>query len=157
MPGAVGLVRTTGGDELLVAHHRIDAVLTPCQLRAGLLEPVALGAPHLSSVVDRVECTGGAVDLGAGLFQRSHPSVADERWFSTSLSAEAVLALVATCPKEIEHPEVSVRISADVELGACAVCVSASAGIGLRLDEVAAWLHGQCLVAELIEHVTASR
>lgn len=157
LPGAVGVVCTRSGERHLVAHHRMDAALTPCQLRAGLLEPVVPGAPHLAAVVDTVECTGGAVDLGAGLFQRSHPAASDERWFATTLTADEVLGLVDQVPADLEHPDVSVRIAADVELGACTVCVSAAAGVGLRLDEIACWLHGQCLVAELIGHASVAR
>lgn len=155
LPGAVGSLRTHRGDDHVVAHHRADATLTPCQLRSGLLEPVVPGVPHLLGVIDRVECTGGALDLGGGIFQRCHPAAGDERWFATVLDADTVTSIVAACPSEIAHADVSVRISADVELGACAVCVSSETHIGLRLDEVACRLHAECLVTELAVHVAS--
>lgn len=153
IPGAAGSITTLDGETHLVAHHRSDAMVTPCQMRAALLEPLVPGTPHLSDVITAVELVGGAVDLGGGLYQRTHPAGPDERWFVSTLRYEQVLAIAETCPDSIDHDDVSVHVRADADLGAGAVCVSSDRAAGLHLDEVAVWLHCQCLVAELIEAV----
>jgi hypothetical protein len=155
IPGAIGRLEIDGGDAHLVAHHRSDAPLTPCQLRSAMLEPIVDGIPRLADIVGAIELIGGAVDVGGGLFQRSHPAHADERWFATTLHPDHVISIARLCPSSIDHVDVSVRVSADVELGACAVCVSADPSVGIRLDALASWLHTRCLVDELIAGLDA--
>lgn len=154
VPGAAATVTTATGDRLLVARHRGDATLDPCRFRAALLAPLRLGTRHLADVVAGIEIVGGVVDIGGGLYQRSHPAGEDERWFVTPLDADRVVAIAAACPLDLPDGAVDVRVCADTALGACAVRVGAAAGGGFRLDEVATWLHAACLVDELIETCT---
>lgn len=150
IPGAVGALRTTDGSRFVVAHHRADAVLTPCQLRAGLLEPVVDGVPHLSGLVVDLDVVGGVDDLGGGLYRRSHPAAADERWFATTLGPDRVAALAEGCPPSIEQSDVSIRIAADLDVGVSAVCLTGPPAFATALDAAAWWLEAACLVEELI-------
>ena len=59
------------------------------------------------------------------------------------------------CPTDLDHAAVAVDIKADAELGASAVLLRADR-IGVRLDAVACWLHGRCLVDELIDQAGAA-
>lgn len=149
MPHAVGHLEIGRSGSHLVAHHRHDAALTPCQLRRGLLEPIIDGLPHMADVITSLEVTGGAVDLGGGLFQTGHPAGSDQRWFATTLRAHVVEDIAARCPADVEHADISVRVIADPEMHVCAIRVSGDSA-GLRLDAVAWWLYEQCLVAELL-------
>ncbi len=155
MPSATALLATTTGDRLLVAHHRRDATLDPCQLRAAIGAPWHPGVPHFADVVASIELVGGLVDIGGGLYRRSHPAGPDERWFATPLTAERIVATVGTSPLELPEGSVEVRVWADSMLCACAVSLSAGPGFGYRLDEAALWLHAACLVDELIESATS--
>lgn len=154
VPRVAATIETFNGERFLVAEDRRDAILTPCQLRSALLHPITPGVPHLSSVIRSLEISSGVVDVGGGLYQRSHPSAADERWFVTTLPLERVLALAEQVPAHLDHADVSVRVLADTELGACAVCLGAEPSVGLRLDELACWLNASCLVDELCHPVT---
>ncbi len=156
VPRVAATIETFNGERFLVAEERSDAILTPCQLRSALLQPMTPGVPHLSAVVRSIEVVSGVVELGGGLYQRCHPSAADERWFVTTLELERILELADEVPATIDHADVSVRVIADTDLGACAVCLSADASVGLRLDELASWLNASCLVDELC-HSTTSR
>jgi hypothetical protein len=157
LPAAVGVIEMRHGERYLVAHHRHDALLTPCELRTSLLQPVVAGVPHLAGMVRSIELVGGAVDAGGGLYRPSHPSCVDERWFVTSLDPDRVTSTAADCPDSIDHRDVSVRVSADVELGASAVCVHGDPATSAQVDDVARWLHRRCLVDELIEPLCTSR
>jgi hypothetical protein len=148
--GAVAMVATSSGERLVVAHHRADATLDPCQLRAALTAPVRPGVPHLADVVTSIEIVGGLVDIGGGLYQRSHPGAHDERWFVTPLAADRVATIVTDCPLRLPDGAVNVRVVADSVLAVSAVCLVAGPGFGYRLDEAAFWLHTTCLVDELI-------
>lgn len=149
VPSATAVVHMTTGERLVVARNRIDAALDPCHLRAGLAAPFRPGVPHVADVVRSIEIVGGIVDLGGGLYQRAHPSTADERWFVTTITARRVAELVATYPVVLPDDAINVRVAADTVLGASAVCLVAGPGFGYRLDEVAHWLHATCLVEEL--------
>ena len=149
VPSAAAVVHTTTGERLVVARNRIDATLDPCQLRAGLAAPFQPGVPHVADIVRSIDVVGGIVDVGGGLYQRTHPSSADERWFVTTLAAERVAELVAGYPVGLPDDAISVRVVADTLLGASAVCLVGGSGFGFRLDEVAHWLHSTCLVEEL--------
>lgn len=149
MPHAVGVIEIDRSGPYVVAHHRHDAVLTPCQLRRALLEPVVDGVPHLASVIVALEVTGGALDLGGGLFQTGHPTGCEQRWFATTLRSEVVEDLAARCPTELDDADLSVRVIPDVEMGVCAIRVSGES-TGLRLDAMAWWLYVECVVAELL-------
>ena len=155
VPTAAAVVATSTGDRLVVAHHRNDATLDPCQLRTALGAPWQPGVPHFADVVNSIELVGGLLDIGGGLYQRTHPTGADERWFATPLDPDRIVAIVATCPLHLPDGSVGVRVCADSMLGVCAVCVAAGPGFGYRLDEAAHWLHAACLVDELIESATS--
>jgi hypothetical protein len=107
VPGAIGGIETSDGERFVVAH-RSDALLTPCQLRAGLLEPPRPGVPHLSEIIRSVDVTGGVVDIGAGLYQRSHPAAPDERWFTTTLHPDRIMHIARDCPTDLDHAAVAV-------------------------------------------------
>jgi hypothetical protein len=156
VPGACGALEMSDGERTLVAHHRLDAVMTPCELRAGLLEPSMPGVPHLAGMIRSIEVVAGADDIGGGLYRRSHPSITHERWFVTTLGASSITTIATDCPDSIDHREVSVRVCSDIELGASAVCISAARPIGSRFDDVARWLHRRCLVEELVEPLITS-
>ena len=153
---ATALVATSSGDRHLVARHRTDATIDPCRLRSALGAPWQRGVPHLADVVVSIEIVGGLVDIGGGLYQRTHPAGPDERWFATPLRSDRIVAIVAGCPLQLPEGSVDVRVCADTMLGVCAVCVSGRPGFGYRLDEAAHWLHAACLVEELIASVTGS-
>lgn len=154
--GAVAMVATSSGERLLVAHHRIDATLDPCRLRAALAAPARPGVPHLADIVTSIEVVGGLVDIGGGLYQRTHPGAHDQRWFVTPLPAERVAAIAGECPLELPDGAIDVRVVADSALGVSAVCLVAATGFGYRLDEAAYWLHATCLVDELIDGSASS-
>lgn len=157
LPGATGSIEMCHGRQYLVAHHRHDAVLTPCELRARLLQGAVPGLPHLAGMVRSIELIGGAVDIGGGLYRRTHPAAAEERWFVTALSADEIIGIARDCPERIDHRDLSVRVSADVDLGVCAVCITPASSATSQLDEVARWLHGRCIVDELVEPISASQ
>lgn len=157
LPAASGSIEMCHGERYLVAHRRHDAFLTPCELRTGLLQPVVPGVPHLAGMVRSIELVGGAVDAGGGLYRPSHPSGCDEWWFATTLDPARITSAAADCPASIDHRDVSVRVSADVELGVSAVCLSAERAMDVRVGDIARWLHGRCVVDELIEPLCASR
>jgi hypothetical protein len=154
-PGTSATITTPDGRRLVVGHQLRDAATTPCELRAGLLQPRVAGVPHVADVIGSIELVGGLVDLGAGVHQRTSVDGGDERWFATTLPAPAIAAIAATCPPDVDHADVELRVCADPDLGACAVRLSAPRTAGWRLDEVACWLHGRCLVEELLDVVGA--
>lgn len=149
MPHCTALLATGAGDRHVVAHHRTDATLTPCQLRVALLEPIEPGVPHLAQAIESLEIVGGAIDLGGGVYQLGHLSGPEQRWFATTLRSAEIEAIADRCPDDVDHSDISVRVIADVDLDVSAVCLSGD-GIGVRLDAVACWLHTQCLVEELL-------
>jgi hypothetical protein len=157
VPGASAVAITHRGERLVVSPLRRTAALDPCQLRAGLVAPHRPGVPHLGEVLARIDVVGGLLDIGGGLYQRSHPAGSDERWFVTPLAPDRVVELVGGCPVQLPDGAVDVRVCADTLLGAAAVCVAAGPGFGYRLDEVAHWLHAACLVDELIESAGGGR
>ena len=89
-------------------------------------------------------------DLGGGLYRRSHPAAADERWFATTLGPDRVAALAEGCPPSIEQSDVSIRIAADLDVGVSAVCLTGPPAFATALDAAAWWLEAACLVEELI-------
>lgn len=149
IPHAVGRLDFAPSGSCIVAHQRPDASITPCQLRHRLLQPVLDGVTHLAEAIASLEIIGGAVELGAGLFQTGSASGPGHRWFATTLCAQAVQDIVAHCPAELEDGDVSVRVMPDPEMGVCAIRVSGEPS-GPCLDVAAWWLYEQCLVAELL-------
>ena len=50
----------------------------------------------MADVVGRCSADGGLIDIGGGLYQRSHPCSVDERWFVTTLADADVCALATS-------------------------------------------------------------
>ncbi len=149
VPHTVAVLTARSGARHVVAHHRYDAALTPCQLRSALLQPFEQGVPHIVDTIDSLEIVAGLTELGAGVHQTCHPAGPDQRWFASTLPSDTIEAIAGRCPADIDHRDISVRVLADVDLAVCAVCVSGT-GVGLRLDAAACWLNTQCLVEELL-------
>jgi len=147
-PGVTVRAATDAGERFLVSAHDPRALMTPCELRSCLLARSRPGVPCLRDTIVELEVVSGLIDLGAGVFQRSHPSEPDERWFATALGPDHVSTLALTCPAELE-PGMHVTIAPDAELGVCIVVVRADPGHGCRLDAAAFWLFGTCLIDEL--------
>ena len=52
----------------------------------------------MADIVGRCSVAGGVVDIGGGLYQRSHSGSTDERWFVTTLADADVCTLATSCP-----------------------------------------------------------
>src|SRR4051812_11378913 len=89
VPGVTLRLRCVGGEELVVAAHRLDAHLDPCQLRAAVLVSPRPGAGRLVDNISAVEVHLGLQDLGGGLYRRGGPD-GEERWFATLLGPAAL-------------------------------------------------------------------
>jgi hypothetical protein len=150
VPGATLRIQTSAGDTLMVSGHHPHAALTCCQFRSALIAPRLIGLPHLHDVITAVDFVGGVIDLGGGLYQRSHPAAPDERWLATTLDQQRITALVAEHPFQLPEDAINVVVRPDHELGVAVVRVAADVGFGCRLDEVAFWLLSTCLTAELL-------
>lgn len=151
VPGVSLSLTCRHGGEVLVSYACLGAQLDPCQLRAGLLCPGVPGVPRLADVVVRVDVANGLLDLGGGLYERSHPGAASERWFVTSLDHEHVVDLLRTGPTDLPDDAMAVTVKPDVGLGVCAVCIRCDDRLNQdRLDEVALWALSTCMVAELL-------
>jgi hypothetical protein len=149
MPG-VGLeLQCANGDRLVVAYQRLDAHLDPCQLRRGLLAPSVAGVPRLADAVVSVDLRWGIDDLGAGVLRRVGDGT-EERWFATTLDAGEATTVFEGCDEGLADGAVSARLLPDSELGVTVACLTPNhPSAASRLDEVAAWAVGACLVAEL--------
>jgi hypothetical protein len=165
MPGITLDVTTIGGDRFAVSRHRLDALMDPCQFRAALVSPRGArgeragagrdGEARFHDAITGCEVVGGAVDLGGGLYQSTHPTRDDERWFTTCVSASDVTGLAARCP--IPHDGVELVVGPDTELRVCAVrCVAPRPRPVPQLEEVAFWLLSACLADELVASVASS-
>jgi hypothetical protein len=156
LPGAV--LRLTAGrhGSMLVAGDRADGDLTCCQLRSALIAPRRAGIVHISDVITHAALVAGAIDLGGGLYQPSHPSAADERWFVATVPFDRVGELAAQCPVSMPDEAMSIVLKPDVELACTVVTVTAGVGYGFRLDEVAFWLLSACVADELIRSLDAA-
>lgn len=150
VPGVSLRLTTASCDTILVSHTCLGAALDPCRLRSLLIADDADAVAAVASL-RRAEIIGGVVHLGGGLFQRSDPSAADERWFVTSLDHESIVDIVEHCPPdERAAPSVAVTVEPDRALGWCAVRVRDERGDTSTLDLGATWLLTACLVGELV-------
>jgi len=141
VPGVTLRLWSVGGQELLVSYACLGADLDPCRLRAALLAGHGVG-------VERIEIVAGVAPLGGGVYQRTHPGAAAERWFVSSLDAGTLAAALAACR---DVPGFRTVVKPDPELGVSAVCVVAEPGLSAgELDEVAVELLGTVLVEELL-------
>jgi len=148
IPGVSLRIATPGGDDLLVSASCLGADLDPCRLRAALLAARPCDAAWFTP--ERVEVVSGLVHLGGGLYQRSHPQAAAERWFVVALPHERILHLIAGIDDRATD-EFDVTLRPDPELGLCAVRVHAAERAQVaQLDDVAFAVLATCLVDELI-------
>lgn len=137
------------GRDLVVAYHRLDAALDPCRLRH-LVAATRRGEPApLLERLTGVRVAHGAEDLGGGIFRSCHGEV-EQRWIPTLVPHETVLEVLAACPIDPPGDALQVRVAVDTELAATTLCLTAAHRLWeWRLDELAVWAHGACLVAEL--------
>jgi hypothetical protein len=140
-----------------VGYGRLDAQLTPCQLRCALLagpDPgPGPGLPRLVDAITAVEVGAGLDHLGGGLYGRGNGAVGSERWFVSTLTHDEIARLIAAPPQDLAHEECGVTLTPDAELATTTVRVASSATAPpahpARLDEVAFWVLSACLVGEL--------
>jgi hypothetical protein len=149
IPGVTLELRCGNDDSLVVAYHRLDAHFDPCQFRRAVLAPSSVGIPCLVDALTGVELRFGVDDLGAGLYGRTGDD-GDERWFATTLGPDGVNEVFEHCDLDIAEQAMTARILPDSCLGVTVVCLTVNErSLAHRLDEVAAWSVGACLVAEL--------
>jgi hypothetical protein len=164
VPGVTLELQRRDADPMIVASHRLDADLDPCGLRAALVtarrhlmdgrsDPSGTGGPV--GVIEDVAVSGGLVDLGGGLHQRhgtDGTDGTDERWFTTTLDHRDVGRLLALCPPQLPHDEVSVRLSPDAALGVTVVRMTVDdPSAASSLDAAAFWALATCMVEELLQ------
>jgi len=150
VPGVTLRLRFVNDEELVVAAHRLDAHLDPCQLRAAVLVPPRPGAGRLVDDISAVEVHLGLQDLGGGLYRRGGPD-GEERWFATLLGPAALGELLDRCPVDVPDESMAAAVKPDEELGATLVCVTANhPSVSAHLDAVASWALGVCMVEELL-------
>jgi hypothetical protein len=149
VPAVALELSTVDGCDAVVAHHRLDAAMSPCQLRALVAAArCERGGPALDHIV-AMRVLAGVEHLGGGIYRRSSGS-AEERWIVTTIPHESVLELLATCPIETPDDAVHARLVVDADLDTVAVCFGAVHRLwAWRLDEIAFWLQAACLVAEV--------
>ncbi len=160
VPGVVLALTCCNGEQVSVGYGRLDAQLTPCQLRCALLAGSAPGVPSLADAVTGVEVASGLDHLGGGLYGRGVGLAGSERWFVTTLTHTRVAGLIADTPHGLPHETCAVRLTPDPELGTTAVRVSAAGHTPANpaeLDEVAYWVLSACLVGELDESRAIAR
>jgi hypothetical protein len=151
IPGVTLDVRCGNDDSLVVAFHRLDAHLDPCQFRRAVLAPPSIGVPALADSLIAADLRFGVDDLGAGLYGRVGDE-GDERWFATTLGVQGVNEVFERCEFDIAEQAMSARILPDSCLGVTVVCLTVNhPACAHRLDEVAAWSVAACMVAELTE------
>lgn len=154
IPGVTLRVICQAGNELLVSYACLGADLDPCQLRAALLADDAHTPGRLAAGITQIEIVAGVASLGGGLYQRTHPGAASERWFVTTLATNAVQELVQGFP---DTGGLRAVIKPDPELGVNAVCVGADRDTSASvLDELAVAILGAVLVDELAASLAAS-
>jgi hypothetical protein len=152
VPGTALRLTSVDGSTAIVSYRRLGAQLDPCRLRASI---IAADHPTGRFVADvrRIDMLAGLVHVAGGLYQATSTAGTDDRWFVTHLPHEAVVSLLSDCPLA-DRPAtdaMEIVVKPDLELGVCAVRVSAvpPAG-GLPLDELATWVLTTCLVEELL-------
>lgn len=155
IPGLVLELRCTGGDEMIVAYHRLDAHLDPCEFRRAVLAERCPGRPGFAETVVAVDVRCGVHDLGAGVYGRRGDD-GNERWFATTLGPHSVNEVFERCELDITDQAIAARILPDGCLGVTVVCLTVNDGAAAhRLDEVAAWSVAACMVGELTDALRA--
>ena len=153
VPGVSLILRCRSGEVLRVADQRLDAHLTPCQLRRALITVPRAGLPHVVDVVVGVTVGGEIEELGAGVYGRRDGG-SDQRWLATHLPVAPLVELLDSCPVEIPDDAMGVDLRPDPELQATAVRITAAhPAYACRVDEVALWAVSACAVEELVRDV----
>jgi hypothetical protein len=148
-PGVTVELSCCNDEHLIVAHHRLDAHFSPCELRTALIAEDQPGVPRFAEVVADAEITAGLHHCGGGLYERRGDQTA-ERWFATLLDHEAVYVILGPHQFDLPHDAVDVRLLPDVQLGVTAVRITCDAVHAGYLDEVASWALAACMVGELL-------
>jgi hypothetical protein len=155
-PGVTLELVCSNEERLIVAHHRLDAHFSPCELRTALLTESQPGMPQFADVVTEAAITFGLHHLGGGLYERRGDLPA-ERWFATLLDHEHVVEVFTSNPFDLPDHAVDVRLLPDPELGVTAVRLACNGDFVGRVDEVASWALAACMVAELIAALHPAR
>lgn len=179
VPGVSLQIKWRDGTISLAAHHRLDANLSPCALRATLGSSLAKDSTYLLESIETIEDPCGLQHLGAGLYRRRRPStsnvhrpagtsqfrggvdrVVEERWFVTLLNEQQTTDIFEECPEGLDSGDVDVTLRPDPLLGTTTVCMSAEVGqtrsMGrisfgqVCLDRVSSWASASLLVGELL-------
>ena len=148
-PGVTIELVCSNDERLIVAHHRLDAHFSPCELRTAMLADDRHGVPRFSDVVVDATITAGLRHLGGGLYERRDEE-RDERWFATFLDHERVGDIFAGNDFDISDDAMDVRLLPDRELGVTAVRVTCDEAFSKRIDVVASWALAACMVDELL-------
>lgn len=150
IPGVSIRIVAGTGEEVLVSSTCLGAQLDPCRLRM-VLASERTGA-RLALTTERVELVSGLVHVGGGLYQRSHPQAAGERWFVVTTSADRLMHIVAELA--LDGPaadDIEVTIGPDAALGVCAVRVRATSDAAFaRIDDLAFAVLAVCVVDEFL-------
>ncbi|TDT17936.1 hypothetical protein BDK89_3549 [Ilumatobacter fluminis] len=153
IPGISFRIVAPTGESLLVSASCLAADLDPCRLRTALTS--SQSGPRLAVTAERAELVSGAVHVGGGLYQRSHPQAAGERWFVVTTPADRLLDVIADV--RLDGPaadEVAVTIGPDDGLGLCAVRVRAESDAACaRIDDLAFAVLATCVVDEFLHDV----
>jgi hypothetical protein len=142
IPGVTVELACCNDEHLIVAHHRLDADFSPCELRTAVLAGFEPGLPRFVDIVIDAAITTGLHHLGGGLYERD-----EERWFATFLGVDQLHEVLAASPVDLLDAAVDICLYPDSELGVSAVRIACDAA---RLDEIASWAVAACMVAELI-------
>jgi hypothetical protein len=149
VPGVTLELEGTDGARLIVAHHRLDAHLDPCQLRRLVVLEGDHRTQQLLRTIRGVRIVAGLADIGAGLHRR--PGTVEQRWFATSLTHQQLEATLADCPMGLPDGAMNVVAHPDPELGVTAVSVVTNhPSFDRQLDSVATWALASVMTAELI-------
>lgn len=149
IPGISFRIVSPTGETILVSARCLAADLDPCRLR------VALATSRSRPPFGRVELVSGLVEVGGGLYQRSHPQAAGERWFVVTTPADRLLDVVGRLA--LDGPaadEIAVTIGPDEALGLCAVRVRAESDAACaRIDDLSFSVLAACIVDEFLHDV----
>ncbi|MAT07028.1 MAG: hypothetical protein CL424_18495 [Acidimicrobiaceae bacterium] len=154
VPGVSLRLIASSGDELLVSASCLGAELDPCRLRAALATDRT--GMRIALTTERVEVVSGLVHVGGGLYQRTHPQGAGERWFVVASNPDRLVHLIASI--HLDGPaadEVEVTVGPDSLLGLCAVRIRAASDAAVaRLDDLAFTVLAACVVDEFVTSLT---
>ena len=152
-PGGAITLHAGPGRALRAAAGRVDADLTPCELRTALL---AQACPLWTGLTARVTDVhvegGGVVDLGGGLYARTGadgPHTA-ERWFATFLAPATVHRVLDECPLAMAE-QLGASLRPDPDLGVVVIVLSTTnVAMHATLDDAARWASAACFTQELL-------